>query len=198
MVRIKYHRKPQQAIKRGEKKPSAHHYDLSKAAKCNIEREKPGRGFISLIMKREMETFIKLLPEWEDLSLGIETVVLAPGEDGVLGWRSPGVVGLCAWPRIIEWDDCDHDFYNTHKDLFAKLEIPCAGEDDHWYVGFTDLSASAFQLIHVFVQLACLHRNDVSVLAGAGKKSRGSYLRSYVNKWENEIFKRYLQHFKLY
>jgi len=48
-------------------------------------------------MKRDIERFINLLPDWEELSIGLNAIVLAPGNGRCDGWHRPGIVALCAW-----------------------------------------------------------------------------------------------------
>jgi hypothetical protein len=62
-----------------------------------IDRQRPGEGFRDVLLQRDVEKFITLLPDWEELSVGLNAIVLAPGEDETDGFHSPGVVHICAW-----------------------------------------------------------------------------------------------------
>lgn len=64
-----------------------------------IDRREPGRGYRHLILQRDVFAFIELLPDWEELSLGLDAVVLAQGNRSCYGWHNDGVIGLCAWNR---------------------------------------------------------------------------------------------------
>lgn len=156
-----------------------------------VRKEKPGRGFISLTIKRDMERFIELIPQWKELSLGLSQVVLSPGEKDVLGWRSPGIIGLNAWERELEWEDCTPDFYNMNKELFKSLEIPVLRDGNAYVIKFTDLTARAFQLLHVFVVLLCQHRDAIG-----DKKTNHS--KTYWKNRGKELFNRYIQVFEIY
>ena len=44
-----------------------------------IDRQRPGKGYRHLLLRRDIETFIGLLPDWPELSQGLNAIVLAPG-----------------------------------------------------------------------------------------------------------------------
>ena len=46
-----------------------------------------------------VERFIRLLPDWGELSRGLNAVVLAPGKFKLDGWYRRGIVAVCAWDR---------------------------------------------------------------------------------------------------
>jgi len=69
-----------------------------------FDRCRPGAGYRHLIRNADLETFIALLPDWDELAVGLRYVVLDAGEYEVCGWHTPGVVALCAWERGL-WID---------------------------------------------------------------------------------------------
>ena len=44
-----------------------------------IDRKHPGAGYRHLLLKRDIERFVKLIPKWEQVSVGLAAIVLAPG-----------------------------------------------------------------------------------------------------------------------
>ena len=56
-----------------------------------LDRKRPGAGYKHLIRKRDLYRFIEIIPDWDELAVGLNAVVLAPGEPGAMGWHSPGV-----------------------------------------------------------------------------------------------------------
>src|SRR4051794_35379689 len=62
-----------------------------------IDRQRPGEGGRHLLMKRDVERFIELLPDWRELSVGLRAILLAPSNGRSMGWHRPGVVAVCAW-----------------------------------------------------------------------------------------------------
>ena len=62
-----------------------------------IDRRRPGKGYRHFLPQRDIETFIGLLPDWTELSKGLNAIVLAPGHRQYFGYHSPGIVHICAW-----------------------------------------------------------------------------------------------------
>src|SRR5687767_7191864 len=60
--------------------------------------EPPRPGFRHTITEPELRRFVALLPDWDDLSVGLEEIVLVDREDGLDGWYEQGSVYVCAWP----------------------------------------------------------------------------------------------------
>jgi hypothetical protein len=65
-------------------------YDITPQPRPFIDRQRPGAGYRHLL-ERDVERFVELLPDWEELSQGLNAIVLAPGDPGVLGWHRRGV-----------------------------------------------------------------------------------------------------------
>ena len=61
-----------------------------------IERTNPGRGFRHLVTRREVVNFLSLLPDWDQLAIGLDKIVLAKGSTMRDGWHRRGMVGICA------------------------------------------------------------------------------------------------------
>src|SRR5262249_16440074 len=60
-----------------------------------VERMRPGHGYKHLLTQRQLTTFIDLLPDWDELAIGLHSVVFAPGDDGADGWHTPGSIAIC-------------------------------------------------------------------------------------------------------
>ena len=87
-----------------------------------IDKERPGQGYRHIVRKRDLIQFIGILPDWDELSRGLNVVLLAPGECDVDGWHDTGIVAICAWERelartMIPW------YYNDHKDIFNRIGV---------------------------------------------------------------------------
>jgi hypothetical protein len=62
-------------------------------------RKSTARGTSSyrhLLKRRDVECFLEIVPDWHELSTGLNAIVLAPHGD-CMGWHEPGVVHVCAW-----------------------------------------------------------------------------------------------------
>ena len=83
--------------------PAATYYNTEFAVPA-IDRMRPGDGYRHLLKKRDIDDFIELLPDWSELSIGLNAIVLAAGGD-CMGWHEPGVVHLCAWEQELWWSE---------------------------------------------------------------------------------------------
>ena len=161
-----------------------------------IDKEKPGPGYKHLIKIKELYDFIDLLPKWDEISKGLDAVVLAAGWSGTMGWHDNGVVGICAWEKEIYWDDCDYEFYKEHKTIFKKLDIPCIRKDDVYLVEFEESSAKAFQLIHVFIH-ELGHHHDRMTTKSKLESARGEgFAEKYAKEYEDAVIDLYRRKFK--
>ncbi|MBN2089849.1 hypothetical protein JW964_09550 [candidate division KSB1 bacterium] len=161
-----------------------------------FDKERPGSGYTHLIKRKDLYDFIDLIPEWDELAKGLDAVVLAAGDDEALGWHIPGVVGICAWDEKIEWIAVPSDYYEEHKSIFEKLKVECHRTGDDWDILFTENSAKAFQLIHVFLH-ELGHHHDRMTTKSKRRTGRGEkYAEAYAIKYEDVIIKRYFDKFK--
>jgi len=65
-------------------------------------RRTTGR-WIAAITVAQLREFLDLLPDWDQLTIGLNAIVLDAEQDAV-GWCSPGVVAVCSWEADLWWD----------------------------------------------------------------------------------------------
>lgn len=161
-----------------------------------IDRKRPGAGYRHLLKKRDILDFIAILPDWADLSVGLNGIVLAPGEYSLCGWHEPGVVHICAWEEDL-WIDYRWDFYEDHKALFDRLGVPAEPIKNGYLCKFTEATARAYQLLHILLH-ELGHHHDRMTTKSQVKASRGeSYAEKYALRHEAQIWSRYLEQFGL-
>src|SRR5262245_43349342 len=69
-----------------------------------IDRRPPGPGYRHLLLKRDIERFVNLIPDWDRLAVGLDVIVLDNGHCGCDGWYDRGVIGLKAWPTNLRYE----------------------------------------------------------------------------------------------
>jgi hypothetical protein len=159
-----------------------------------IDREEPGRGYRHVLRRKDVFAFIDVMPDWEEISQGLDAIVLAAGSDRADGWHRNGVIGLCAWERDL-WRVASTAYYEEHAEFFDRLGIPCEPEGDDWTLKFTETTAAAFQLLHVLPH-ELGHHHDRMTTRSQRKASRGErYAEDYAVRYERRIWDSYFRVF---
>lgn len=161
-----------------------------------IERERPGRGYRHLLRKSDIEEFLAMIPNWDELSEGLNGVLLAEAEPGIDGWyANAGVIGICAWRRDM-WVKAKRRYYVEHRPLFKRLCVEYEQEDEHLLLKFTEDQARAYQLLHVFLHELGHHRDRMTTTKKQETGRGESYAERYALESEKEIWDRYFSVFR--
>lgn len=172
-----------------------------------MDRQRPGQGYRHLLTKQQVYQFIDILPDWGELSRGLNAVVLAPGDESAMGWHRPGVVAVCAWDADLECE-WDTEFLEPHQDVLLRLGVPKESiyhtlEDEQFarpdplaqLCRFTERSARGFQLMHVFLH-ELGHHHDRMTTRSRRRASRGeSYAEQYAIRYGEQIWESYFKVF---
>ena len=166
-----------------------------------IQREQPGAGFRHVVRKNDIVQFIGLLPDWDELSVGLHEIILAAGDKNTAGWHRPGVVAICAWKREVHREQTK-GFLEDHASLYDRLGIPYTWIDDteceddgYFWVHFTDESIRAYQLLHILLH-ELGHHHDRMTTRPKIRASRGeSFAEQYALKNEAIVLTRYCEAF---
>jgi len=162
-----------------------------------IKRQRPGWGYRHLVVKEHLRRFIRLIPEWGILSVGLNMLILAKGSDDALGWYAPGRVALCAWERDIILSETSHRFYWEHQGILQRLGVPCLELSDGWQIRFDENTARAFQLIHVLIHELGHHHDRITTWSKRGPTRGERYAEAYARRYEDLLVVRYRNEFGL-
>jgi hypothetical protein len=161
-----------------------------------IDRERPGLGYRHVLKKRDVIDFISILPDWDELSKGLNVIVLATAEEDADGWHDPGIVAVCAWEREL-WREMDAEYYQEHTDTLERLGVPCEKTTTGSLCKFTEATTKAFQLLHILLH-ELGHHHDRMTTRSKREASRGEgYAERYARQYEKLIWDRYLELFGL-
>lgn len=163
-----------------------------------IRREQPGKGYRHFVRKRDVLTFLDLLPDWDVLSVGLREIILDRGNEEFDGWHCPGRVAICAWERDpIRY--LDVETVDEHAALYQRLGIPFAkDEDEHgpfFHVQFNEAMVQAYQLLHILLHELGHHHDFMTSFARDGADRGESYAEQYAFKYEAIVFDRYVEAF---
>jgi hypothetical protein len=173
-------------------------YDRPAGSGVVIYRERPGEGYRHVLLKRDIELFLTLLPDWDELSRGLDAIVLAPGEPDCFGWHLPGIVAVCAWERELPQWWCA-SFFSEHCQILHRLGVKCDpqrdDEDPGFLCKFTEVSAQGFLLMHTFLH-ELGHHHDRMTTRSQRDCGRGEpYAEQYALRYADELWDAYFRAF---
>jgi hypothetical protein len=116
-----------------------------------IDRRDPAWGHRHLITVAQLRAFLDLLPDWDELAVGLRAFVLDSADD-CTGWHDRGVVAVCAWEQELWWTEAYPAFVKEHRALFDLLTIECEQRGEYVEVPWTEEQARAFQLLHILTR----------------------------------------------
>jgi hypothetical protein len=165
-----------------------------------LDRESPGRSFRHVITKREVQSFVEILPDWMELSHRLERIVLAAPDasfDGAYEFyhrEKTGAIFLHAWPDDL-WVELSMNYFDEHLEIFKRLEISHDRGEKHVSVRFTEAQARAFMLLHVFLH-ELGHHHDRLLQKRKNDSGRGEeYAERFAMNRFNDMFPNYMQVF---
>lgn len=179
------------------------HYSQTRQPFPIIDRQRPGEGYRHLITVKQLKQFIELLPDWEELSRGLDAIVLAPGNSRSMGWYRRGIVAIRAWEHRVE-QNWHVDFIREHLEPLERLGIefdliyddPDAPLDlDYRVCRFTEVSARGFQLMHVFLHELGHHHDRMTTKTKSWCGRGESYAEGYAHKYAERIWDSYFNVF---
>jgi hypothetical protein len=152
-----------------------------------VERERPGDGYRHLLKVRDIEAFIGLLPEWDELSRGLDRIVLAAGEDG-MGYHELGTVAICAWEKDLWWEDTIPSFIEEHRSLLDRLGVVREQLGERWVCKWNEPQARAFQLAHVLVHELGHHHDRMTTRSQRAPARGEPYAEEYARIHEDALW----------
>ncbi len=159
-----------------------------------IDRKKPGKGFCHLLRREHVRAYIQLLPDWQELSSGLNAIVLDEGDDDFDGWHHPGIVGICAWEREL-WRRATPEHHDAHKDLLTRLNVPFEKRGAMYLHQWTAATARAYQLLHVLLHELGHHHDRMTTRSQARPFRGEGYAEAYAHRYEALIWGRYFDTF---
>jgi hypothetical protein len=182
-------------VQRKNRTALSNHYNNCPQPRPVIDRLKPGEGYRHYLKIKDIKRFIGILPDWDELSKGLNAILLAPGEYDVMGWHSGGIVAVCAWERdrTVTWSS---EFVRNHEDIFERLGIVYRRlKDDFYECEFDDRAIRGFQLMHILIH-ELGHHHDRMTTRSKRKASRGEdYAEEYTRVHGDELWARYFDEF---
>jgi hypothetical protein len=204
-------------LKKNNWRLEASDYRALRQDEIRLDRRRPPWGSRHLITIGQLRTFIELLPDWGEVAIGLDAIVL-DSETDCAGWYAPGVVAICAWDHDL-WDWWSPEMVETHRPILELLEVeqvpiehsteyheyqddlerwgdrntdPAAG---HVELRFTESQARAYQLLHILTH-ELGHHHDRITTRSQRRSARGEpYAEAYANRVADSIWPIYARTF---
>jgi hypothetical protein len=197
-------------------------YRALRQDEIRLDRRKPPYGSRHLITIAQLRRFIALLPDWDEVALGLDAIVLDSATD-CAGWCGPGVVAVCAWQHDL-WDWWSTKMFDEHRHILDLLEVervPIQRSVEHReYIDdlsdsltklgrraparlgdlelrWTEPQARAYQLLHILPHELGHHHDRITSRAGRNIGRGEPYAEAYANRVLDEIWPSYGRAFQL-
>ena len=162
-----------------------------------IDRKRPGAGYRHLLKQKDILDFIGILPDWAELSTGLNGIVLASGVRHLFGYHRPRVVHICAWDKDL-WITLSKEGYEQERFFLERFGVPCDHDGDNVLCKFNEESARAHQLLATLLH-ELGHHHDRMTTRSKIRASRGeSYAEEYAKRYTDQIWTRYLDTFGMF
>ena len=183
--------------KKNNLNPSFDYYFSPSPGMVVVDRRRPGEGYKHVLETRDIYRFLELLPDWNNLAVGLNAIVMAPGEDTTDGWHEPGVVHVCAWESGL-WRETSQGYYDDHKDIFERIGVISEDLGDGFHLcKFDEPAVRAYQLLHILLH-ELGHHHDRMTTRLQKRASRGEkYAEEYARLHEAAIWQAYQKQFGL-
>lgn len=155
-----------------------------------IRREPPGKGFRHFLTRKTVRSFIELLPQWEDITSGLDYILLARAEPGCDGWYDGKVVAISAWEQDC-WRSVPSDYFAEHKLVLKRLNVETVKIGRNYLCKFNPSSVKAFQLLHVLLHELGHHFDRISSFSKKTSSRGEVYAEKYAASYEELVWERY-------
>jgi hypothetical protein len=137
--------------------------------------------------------FLTILPDWSNLAIGLNVILLAPARAYCDGFHRPGVVALCAQPRSLTQVVPNKTYVKAHRDIFDRLGVPIEETTDGHVIHYTERTLRAYQLLHVLLH-ELGHHHDRTTTRSQRRSSRGeAFAELYARSNGDLIWARYFE-----
>jgi hypothetical protein len=162
-----------------------------------LDRNDPGDGYRHVLTVPQLRKFIGLLPNWDEIAVGLDAIVLDSGREDAMGWYDRGVVALCAWPAHSGfWFESDPHWNDENKVLLALLNVQIDEQDGRVGLLWTEAQARAFMLLDVLPHELGHHCDSMTTRSrrvGRGEPFAEAYSRQVLDR----VWPIYTQHFDI-
>jgi hypothetical protein len=149
-----------------------------------------------VLKRRDLERFIELIPDWDELSTGLNWVVLSKRTD-CDGYYRRGEIAVCAWPSTLWTENLSKHWYWEHAELLERLGVDVWKVGHRWVAEWTENQVRSYQLMHVFLH-ELGHHHDRMTTCDKRYVSRGEpYAQAFAFELEEQLWEDFARVFPL-
>ena len=172
-------------------------YNAVPQDEIRLYRRHPGPGHRHVLTIAQLREFLPLLPDWHEVAIGLDAIVLDQGDAGTDGWCWPGVVALCARARDLWEHDISRWYVEDHREVFDLIGLERRQAGGQIQLRWTEAQLRAFLLVHVLPH-ELGHHHDRMTNRSQYYLARGEpYAEDYANRALDHIWPRYIERFEL-
>jgi hypothetical protein len=169
-------------------------YYLTTFKQLTFERRNPGKGYFHPASIDDIQRFITLIPDWRDVSKGLNAIVLDSGCDSSDGYHCPGVIHLCAVSDDM-WQEFSTEHFEEHQDIFERLGVPFRVNGDQVTCFFDEKTIRAYYLLHIFLHELGHHRDRMTSKKGIRSVRGEGYAEDFARRYEEMVWPRFKEYF---
>lgn len=171
-------------------------YWNTRQKELQIDIEPAGKGYKHFLKKRDIIKFLEILPNWEEIDIELNAIILARGEYNTAGWYySKGVIGICAWEKETT-RYTDLNFFNEHKNLFDRLGLKYEIKKEYAICHWEEEQIRGYLLLHILLHEMGHHHDRINTKSKKNCARGEEYAESYAIKYEKIIWNKYFEYFK--
>jgi hypothetical protein len=167
---------------------------------CVLARESPAKGCRHIITKQDVRLLITLIPNWHQLSEGLESIILTASSDDHEGCyqifhrEKTGSIQIPAWRGDL-WKVFTAAYFHEHATIFEMLSIASESHPDGVQCRFTFQQAKAFLLLHIFLHELGHHVDRMESKAQRTSLRGEAFAESYAHELCSIIWPAYVRTF---
>lgn len=198
MARVYQRRKVAPKVKGGSVQKKNNHRPTATLGYV-LARQSPAKGHRHIVTKQDIRLLTSIIPGWQDLSNGIESIVLTSGGDHdgqyeVFHREKTASIQIPAWHGDL-WPVFTLEYFEEHLDIFTRLGVASEDHPDGVECRFTARQLKAFLLLHVFLHELGHHVDRMETKSQRATRRGDSFAEKYANDLCSTIWPAYLRVF---
>ena len=201
-------------LKKNNWVPDHKDYYARPQSEIQIERTEPGPGYRHVVTVSQLRRFLEILPDWDELAVGLEAISIYRGNEEWFGRCNPGVVVITAWPREM-WTWTSTSWAAEEAQILELLEVEIAADEEegpgetsgvkiagqlvrssHVELRWTESQARGFMLLDVLVH-ELGHHHDRMTTRGTDAPRGEPYAEAYALRVQTEVWPEYVRQFAI-